>query len=112
MKMPNLSRKLVLEDPVQVSDGAGGLTTTWTPLGVHWAQVTPGTGRERLDSSLPRSIIPLRILVRALPVTSNGRPYAGQRFVEGVRVFNIIAVTESGPGARFLTCHAEEEVTS
>ena len=112
MKAPNLSRKLVLEDPVQVSDDAGGLTTTWTPLGVHWAQITPGTGRERLDSSLPRSIIPLRILVRASPVSSNARPHAGQRFVEGARVFNIIAITERDPSGRYLTCHAEEEVTT
>lgn len=112
MKLPKLTRKLVLEDPQQSSDGAGGLTTVWTPLGVHWAQVTPGTGRERLDSSLPRSVIPLRIMVRAAPTNSNARPHAGQRFTEGERVFNIIAVTESDPSARYLTCHAEEEVTS
>jgi len=112
MKFPKLGRRLVLEDPVQTSDGAGGLTTVWTALGIHWAQVTPGTGRERLDSSLPRSVIPLRILVRASPVGSDARPHAGQRFREDTRVFNIIAVTESDSSARFLTCHAEEEVTS
>ena len=112
MKPPILSRKLTLETPERVADGAGGFAIDWQPLGVLWAEILPGTGRERALHQLPRSLVPLRIFVRAAPVESPSRPIAGQRFREGSRIYNINAVTEKDRSGRFLLCHADEEVAT
>ena len=45
MREPKLNRSLVLETAVRVTDGAGGYTTRWEPLGVVWAEVVGKTGR-------------------------------------------------------------------
>lgn len=112
MRTPHLSRSLVLEAPVQVSDGAGGYTRNWQPLGVLWAEVKAGSGRETAAFAVTVSRVPYRIVVRAAPMGASSRPVAGQRFREGTRIFNIHAVAEKDAHGRFLTCHAEEEVAS
>lgn len=112
MNVPILNRKLILEDAFRVPDGAGGYETLWQPLGTHWAHLSPGAGRERQDAAVQRSRVVMRIMVRAAPVGSPARPTAGQRFREGRRTYDIIAVTERDTTGRYLTCHAEEEVVS
>lgn len=112
MSLPHLNRSLVLEAPVQVSDGAGGYTRNWQPLGVLWAQVKAGSGREAAAFAVTVSRVPYRIVVRAAPDGAPSRPVAGQRFREGARIFNIQAVAEKDAQGRFLTCHAQEEVAS
>lgn len=112
MKTPHLNRKLVLEEPQRVADDAGGYVIEWLPLGELWAQLTPGSGREVAAHNLPRSRVPMRIVVRAAPVGALQRPIPGQRFREGARVYEITAVTEADRFVRYLTCHAEEEVTT
>jgi len=112
MMMPRLNRHLTLEAPERVPDDAGGFSTDWQPLGTLWAQISPGTGRERATHNLPRSYVPLQIYVRAAPAGSPSRPIAGQRFREGTRIYNINAVTERDKDGRFLLCHAEEEVAT
>ena len=109
MAEPLMNRSLVLEGPVKVADGAGGYTRTWEPLGVLWAEVKPGNGREVSAGQATRARIPMKLTVRAAPFGSPARPKAGQRFVEGARTFNILAVAEKGTHAQFLVCHAEEE---
>ena len=110
MAEPRLNRSLVLEGPVKVSDGAGGYARTWEPLGVLWAEVSAQAGRETAQGQATRSRVPLKITVRAAPYNAPSRPKAGQRFVEGSRVFNILAVAEAGTHAQYLLCHADEEV--
>jgi head-tail adaptor len=112
MKAPNLNRKLVLEGPQQVPDDAGGYVTVWQALGTHWAQILNGLGRERLENGLPRSTVPLRVIVRASRIGSTARPVAGQRFRDETRIFQITAVTERDPEGRYLMCIAEEEVAA
>ncbi|SEW04353.1 head-tail adaptor [Cognatiyoonia koreensis] len=112
MKTPHLNRRLKLETQTRVSDDAGGFTVVWDTVGTLWAQIVPGSGRELAAHNLPRSRVPLRIVVRSAPVGSDQRPTPGQRFREGERLFEITAVTEVDRFARYLTCHAEEEVTT
>ena len=111
MKPPVLNRKLLLETPDRVPDGAGGYTITWVPLGEHWTEIRPGTGRERALEALTISSLPLRITLRAAPEGAPSRPRPEQRFREGARLFRILAVTEADAGARYLTCFAQEEVS-
>ena len=110
MSAPRLNRSLVLEAATQVADGAGGFTRTWAPLGVLWAELKAGTGREVGAAGTPLARVPYRITVRAAPHGAPSRPVPGQRLREGTRMFHITAVAESGVSARYLTCHTEEEV--
>ncbi|WP_333682804.1 head-tail adaptor protein [Pontibaca methylaminivorans] len=108
-RIPDLSRRLVLENAERQPDGAGGHVETWVALGEHWAEVTLRSGRERAEVSMPVSTIAWRITIRASPIGSPSRPRPGQRFRDGARVFAIRAVAEQAVSARYLTCFAEEE---
>ncbi len=112
MRLPVLNRRLVLETPQRVSDGAGGFTETWVALGEHWAEIKPGTGRETAGEFLTLSAVRYRIIVRAAPVGSDARPKADQRFREGDRLYRIAAVTEHDPRGHYLVCFAREEETA
>ena len=113
MKRPALNRKMRLDAPYRIRDDAGGYTTTWTHLGMLWASVKAGTGRETAVAGLSLSTVPYKITVRAAPVGSPQRPKPGQRMQDGERIFQILAVTEADEAARDLTCFArEEEVTT
>jgi len=112
MRLPNLNRKLVLETPVPVPDGAGGFVETWNPLGEHWAEIRSGSGRESAGELLTLSAVTARIIVRAAPVGAQGRPKPEQRFREGTRVFPIAAVTEHDARGHYLVCYVREEATA
>ncbi len=112
MRLPYLNRSLVLEAPLRVGDGAGGYVHDWQSMGVLWAEVKAGSGRETASSATTVSRVPYRITVRAAPFGAASRPVAGQRFRAGARIFNINAVAEQDAHAQYLTCHAEEETAS
>ncbi|MFD2175177.1 head-tail adaptor protein [Rhodobacter lacus] len=107
-----LNRPLVLEEATRESDGAGGVTLEWRPLGTLWAEVTAGTGAAREGEAITLASVPWRIVVRAAPVGSPRRPRPEQRFREGGRIFRILAIAERDPGAHYLTCFAREEVVA
>jgi head-tail adaptor len=110
MTAPVLNRLLQLEEAQRVPDGAGGFTTTWVVLGSVWAEIRPGSGRERAGEFVTLSTVPYRITVRAAQQGAPSRPRPDQRFREGQRLFRILAVTEAGQSGGYLTCHAQEEV--
>ncbi|MCB2129010.1 MAG: head-tail adaptor protein [Rhodobacteraceae bacterium] len=110
MTAPRLNRKLVLEEAQRTPDGAGGSTLTWVALGVLWARIDPGSGRERAGEFVTVSTVPYRITVRAAPEGAPSRPKPEQRLREGGRVFRITAVTEEDAAGHYLTCFAQEEV--
>ena len=112
MKAPRLNRRLTLEAPQRVADGAGGFSESWVALGEMWAEVAPRTGRERSVGGTALSSVAHRITVRAAPVGAPSRPEVNQRFREGSRLFLIEAVVERDPDGRFLTCFAQEETVA
>lgn len=106
MSVPQLTRKLVLESPNRVADGAGGFVEAWSELGVIWGDVqVRGSGRE-IDAA---SELALRIIVRAAPQGAPSRPAAEMRFRDGARLYRIEAVTEADALSRYLICFAREE---
>lgn len=109
MSRPHLSRRLVLEESVRTSDGAGGAITAWAPKGELWAEVTPQAPREALSVGGPTQRLPLRILLRGAPHGAPSRPRAGQRLREGTRVYLVDSVAEADALGRFLLCLAHEE---
>jgi SPP1 family predicted phage head-tail adaptor len=109
MRAPQLNRQLVLEAPDVLADGAGGFVKGWVPLGILWADIKPGSGRETAQSGAPVSRMAYRITVRGAPMGSDKRPAAQQRFREGDRIFTIEAVSDHDPDGRYLTCFVQEE---
>ena len=105
-----LTRKLVLEAPGRVPDGAGGFEGGWSVLGTHWGQVRALAGRQERAEEAARARSAYRITVRSVPPGSASRPEPGQRFVEGTRVFLIRSVWDD-PDMRYLICLADEEVS-
>lgn len=112
MSAPRLNRQVVLQSREELPDGAGGYVQSWRILGAMWAEFRPRAGRERAGEAGPVSATSLQITVRGAPIGSSMRPRAGQRFVEGDRIYRIDAVAESDPAARYLLCFAEEEVAA
>lgn len=112
MNSPRLNRKLALEAPDRVPDGAGGFEETWVTLGTLWAEIIPGTGAERLAQAAPLSRARWTITVRAAPYNAPSRPRPEHRFRDGDRVFQILSVQESDADVRYLICRAEEEVAT
>ncbi len=106
----HLSRKLVLEAPERVADGAGGYVESWIAKGAIWADVQARTGRERDGGEVSLARMAFRIVVRGAPQGAESRPAPGMRFREGQRFFVIEAVAERDPRGRYLTCFAREEV--
>jgi len=109
--MKRLSRKLELEGLARITNGSGGFTGEWSPLGIHWGAVDPISGRMERGDGHSRSRVAYKITVRAVPPTSSARPKAGQRFREGARIYDIRSVLQSSD-ARYLNCIAEEEIAS
>lgn len=108
---PRLDRKLVLEAPSRLPDGAGGMVVEWLALGTLWAEVVAGTGREAERDLAPLAAQSLRITVRAGAESTLARPRVGQRFAEGERRYRIKTVFEpAGAGGLYLTCLCAEEV--
>ena len=104
------NRRLVLEDPQRLSDGAGGYRESWADLGVVWAELTPMTGRTSGQEGGSLSLQRYRISLRATPQGAASRPRPGQRFRQGLRLFRIEAVSEADVMGRYLICQCIEEV--
>ena len=107
-----LNRPMKLQSASRLPDGAGGYAETWVPLGVLWCAVRPGAGSAGGADFVATSEVPVRIVVRAMPVGSLSRPRPDQRLVEGARRFRILAVTEADAAGRYLTCFAREEAAT
>ncbi|KAB2543677.1 phage tail protein [Salipiger aestuarii] len=112
MSVPVLNRELALQERQGGPDGAGGRSETWVTLGTLWAEVTPRSGRQTQGFAGAVSLGTFRITVRGAPQGAGNRPVAGQRFVMGARIFEILAVTEIEPGGMYLDCDAREEVAA
>lgn len=110
MSTPRLNRRLTLEAPTRVSDGAGGFEESWVALGVLWADLTARAGRESQSGGAAISMVPYSIVVRGAPYGHPERPTALQRFRDGARIFHIRSVAERDGNGRYLECRCEEEI--
>jgi len=108
MSVPNLNRKLVLEEAVRSADSMGGVVETWTALGEIWASIDALGGAERLIGGIMIPVTKFKIITRSAPFGAASRPRAEQRFVEAGRVFDILAVAEMDGAAQYLEIWAEE----
>lgn len=103
-----LNRRLALQQRVTTPDGAGGFSVTWETVGHLFASVEARRGGERVVGARTLPSVSTLITVRSNPPGDSRRPTTEQRFLDGERVFAILAVSEEDPFGRYLTCWTEE----
>ena len=108
--MQTLNRQLTLQEKSTLPDGAGGFVPGWSSLGQLWARIEARTARSVPHDEVSASIGAYRIIVRSAPVGAPSRPRAGQRLLEGSRIFTINGVADYDTGGHFLMLTAQEEV--
>jgi len=98
-----LDRRLVLEEPVDTPDGAGGFTRLYQTAATLWAQVVPAAARGEVAADSLGATVTHRIVIRSGPSVTTRH-----RLRDGARSFRIVSVREQDASGRFLTIHAEE----
>jgi SPP1 family predicted phage head-tail adaptor len=96
-----LDRRLVLEEPVETADGAGGVTRSYAPVTTLWAKVEPVSARGVTVADAPGATITHRIIVRRRSAITTRH-----RFVEGTTVYRIVTIRDDVT-RRFLVVGAE-----
>ncbi len=105
-----MKRRMALEAFEDAPDGGGGSAGFWRALGWHWAELRAVSARDARVGEVLRAEVSHRVTVRWRPDGAPSRPTAKQRFREGGRVFDIVAVAEADDKARALTCWVTEGV--
>ncbi len=97
----DLSRRLVLEAPVETPDGAGGVVRGYSAVRTVWASLEPVSARRTTEGMGSGALITHRLVVRAgLSVTTR------HRFRSGDRVYQVLFIRARD--ARFIEIDAEE----
>ena len=108
MTAPLLNRALELQDRQLAPDGSGGFVVSWQSLGTLYADIVSRRGTERIIGGRMVPSVTYIITVRAAPKGAPSRPEPEQRFVDGARIFTILAVSEADRHGGYLECWAEE----
>ena len=108
MSAPRLNRKLVLEERARVPDSMGGFAESWTSKGAIWANLDGRSAVERRIGARTLPVVKYRIITRAAPFGADSRPRPEQRFRDGSRVFDILAVGDYDVAGHYLEIWAEE----
>jgi len=97
-----LNRRLVLEEPVESADGAGGVTRTYEAVMTLWASVEPVSARGAVVAEAPGATVTHRIVMRRRTAVTTRH-----RFVEGPNVYRIVTLRDDAT-RRFLVIDAEQ----
>ena len=99
-----LAHRLELQQPLEVSDGCGGLSVTWSTAGQVWAMLVPTRDTQNLEADQSRETISHLITIRF-----RGDVASGWRFVLGDRTFMILTIHDPDEGQTFLVARTVEE---
>lgn len=99
----HLRQRVILEQPIDSPDGAGGRITLWQPVFETWARVDERSGRELFENDGRKGYRIVEITVRPREAIEPGR-----RFRMGTRIFNILAVRATTPDRVRQVCTCEE----
>jgi SPP1 family predicted phage head-tail adaptor len=98
-----LDRRLVLEAPVETSDGAGGVTRSYETVATLWASVEPVSARGGVEADAAGATVTHRIQIRY-----DDDITLRHRFRDGGAVYRIVAMRERD--RRFLDIDAEQRI--
>lgn len=85
-----LRKRVVIEEPIRVSDEAGGFTESWQEVVSAFAEILPVTGREKLSAFKMQGEISHKATIRYVSGITTG-----MRLKLGARLLNIRAVINS-----------------
>jgi SPP1 family predicted phage head-tail adaptor len=98
-----LRRKVIIEQPVDEPDDAGGFTRTWQPVDEVWCHVESLPGSEVFYGSSEQRLIDHRIRIRWRPDMDSSR-----RLRLGTKIFSIISAFDADNARRYMICHCRE----
>lgn len=98
----DLNRRLTLEAPLEVDDGAGGVTVSYQAVAILWAQLTPISARGAVDADRLAATVTHRIVMRRRADVT-----ARHRLRDGATIYRIVALRESAD-RRFLLIDGEQ----
>jgi SPP1 family predicted phage head-tail adaptor len=100
-----LRDRLLLEQPAETADGAGGVTRGYASVATLWAALTPVAARDGVVADALGGTVTHRIVIRArADVTTRHRLRAG------ARIFRIVTLRDQDGRGRFLEIGAQERV--
>lgn len=108
METPRLTHQFVLEGPVDLPDGGGGMSRSWSTLGTLWGALDSRSAGERVAGGREIATLTHRITIRSAPMGSPQRPTEAQRLRRGDRIFAIRGVAEADEGPGYLELFVEE----
>lgn len=94
-----LRHRLTLEAATRTPDGGGGASETWTTVAEVWAEISPTSGTEAVDSDALTGRVSHEIVFR---YRSGVAP--AMRLRSGTRLFEIAAVIDVDERRRWLKC--------
>lgn len=98
-----LRHRLVLEQPVDSADDAGGVVRSYQTAATVWAAIEPLTAKESVSAGELGATLTHRITIRAgVAVTVR------HRFTLGLRTFRIASVRDPDESGRFIEALVEE----
>jgi SPP1 family predicted phage head-tail adaptor len=100
-----LNRRLVLEEPVESADGAGGVTRSYGTVTTLWAAVRPVSARGDVLAAAAGATVTHRIVIRTRAGLTTRH-----RLRDGSRIFRIVALRDPDGSGRFIEIAAEERV--
>ena len=98
----DLNRRLVLQEPTETPDGAGGVTRGYAPAMTLWASVAPVSARGAVVADAPGATVTHRIVIRRRAAVTTRH-----RFVEGETIYRIVTMRADAT-RRFLVIGAEQ----
>jgi SPP1 family predicted phage head-tail adaptor len=101
----SLDKRIVIEAPAEIADGAGGVIRSYENGGTVWASVTPVSARADVEADLAAAAVTHRIVIRSGPALTTRH-----RLRLGERVFRITAFRDADLRARFIEISAQERV--
>ncbi|CAL8981447.1 hypothetical protein RHODGE_RHODGE_04375 [Rhodoplanes serenus] len=100
-----LRRRLVIEAPTELADGAGGVVRSHVAVATVWAAIEPRAGRDDVAADTAGAVLTHRIVLRAGPAIT-----PRHRLRLGDRLFRIVALRDLDPAGRFVVVDAEERI--
>lgn len=99
-----LNHELILEEPVETADGAGGFTTVWNSVATLWARLEPVSPEREFWSARSVSEQTHRVTLR-----HRNDLRQGMRFRKLARLFPILSVQDADETGRYIIARTREE---
>lgn len=98
-----LNHRFSLEQLIETADGFGALDRQFQPIAMVWGALQPKRHDERLLAQQIDEQTTHVITIRFRTDVATG-----WRFVEGERIFAVVAITDPDERGRYLQCQTEE----